>query len=129
MVLRFCSQSSKKEINRGIWKRLLTLTGLCAALDAAYDTFIAWTNDTSKGFSDILQRARLLIQDFEEMMALEGHTNLIYAIFRDKSRWGFIETTEHVFATKQSTSPLGEIETPEQIEARKQQFLDVPVDD
>lgn len=92
-----------------------TLTGMAIALDVSYDTFIDWQRDTSKPFHNTLQRARLLIQDYEEQMTLEGKTNQIYAIFRDKSRWGFREASEVVLTPN---NPLGDLIDEEQLRRR-----------
>ncbi len=68
-----------------------TLTGLSLALDITMMTLRSWTENSSMPHHEIVNQARLLIQTFEEDMALENKTNTIYAIFRDKSRWGYVE--------------------------------------
>ena len=99
-----------------------TLTGMASALDVCYDTYLNWTRDTSRPYHSILQRARLLIQNFEEQMTLEGKTNLIYGIFRDKSRWNFVEKQEFLLTPNQP-NPLGETLSPTEVEALIQRYL------
>lgn len=99
-----------------------TLTGMAVALDVSYPTFLDWSRNKQGPYFELLQRARTLVQDFEEQAALEGATNVIYSIFRDKSRWGFVEKSE-VVITPNQPEPLGDVQRPEdvarQIEALK----------
>lgn len=106
-----------------------TLMGLANALDITYSVFLDWTRDRSKPYYETINKARQLIAEFEELMVLNGYTNVIYGIFRDKTRFGYREASEIVL-TPNNPGPLGETPTPEDMEAIRQRYLDsVPDDD
>ena len=83
-----------------------TLTGLAVALDVCYDTLTDWANDRNKPFHNIIQRAKMLIRDFEEQSALEGKTNLILHIFRSKAIWGLVERSAIDISSNAVRDPL-----------------------
>lgn len=103
-------------------ERRPTITGMCSILDVLPETIYEWERNQDKGFSEIVKKARHFIRDFEETMALEGKTNLIYAIFRDKAIWGLVEKQEVVLTPN---NPLSDVVDENELRRRYQMAIGV----
>ena len=95
-----------------------TLTGLANGLDISYDTLLDWERDKSKPFHNTIQRAKMLIRDYEEQAGLEGKMNTILSIFRSKAIWGFVEESRLSISANSAPDLLTPTHTVEEIQAQ-----------
>jgi hypothetical protein len=97
-----------------------TVRGLALALGTVYDTLNGWERgerDAQLGSScsAIIKKAKQLIAEYDEVMALEGYDNPILFMFRAKNYYGMQDKQEVVIQGNQS---LGESLTAEEIAKR-----------
>lgn len=97
-----------------------TIRGLAIALGTVYDTLNGWERGERDGqlgssCSAIIKKAKQLIAEYDEIMALEGYDNPILFMFRAKNYYGMQDKQEVVIQGNQS---LGESLTAEEIAKR-----------
>jgi hypothetical protein len=105
-----------------------TVRGLAIALGTVYETLNGWERgerDAQLGSScsAIIKKAKQLIAEYDEVMAIEGYDNPILFMFRAKNYYGMKDSQE---INVSSASALGEQLTPEEIAKRIPK--DIPVD-
>jgi hypothetical protein len=93
---------------------------LAIALGTVYDTLNGWERGERDGqlgssCSAIIKKAKQLIAEYDEIMALEGYDNPILFMFRAKNYYGMQDKQELTIA---STSALGDQLSPEEIAKR-----------
>ncbi len=97
-----------------------TIRGLAIALGTVYETLNGWERGERDGqlgssCSAIIKKAKQLIAEYDEIMALEGYDNPILFMFRAKNYYGMQDKQELTIA---STSALGDQLSPEEIAKR-----------
>ncbi len=97
-----------------------TIRGLAIALGTVYETLNGWERGERDGqlgssCSAIIKKAKQLIAEYDEIMALEGYDNPILFMFRAKNYYGMQDKQEVVIQGNQS---LGESLTAEEIAKR-----------
>jgi hypothetical protein len=105
-----------------------TVRGLALALGTVYETLNGWERGERDGqlgsqASAIIKKAKQLIAEYDEVMAMEGYDNPILFMFRAKNYYGMKDTQDIAITP---TSALGQQLTPEEIARRIPQ--DIPVD-
>lgn len=110
-----------------------TVRGLALALGTVYDTLNGWERgerDQTLGSSTsvIIKKAKQLIAEYDEIMAIEGYDNPILFMFRAKNYYGMQDKQEITFNptnTTTDTVPLDDIKKLLQDQHDKSNVIDV----
>lgn len=100
-------------------QRIFTVSGLCIFLGITRETLNEYEKNQEKGFSDTVKRAKLLIENNAEELAVSGVTNPTVTIFSLKHNFNWKDRSELDIGGSMNFSGGGLKETRETLERFK----------